>query len=565
MRRLISAALLLLAVGSGLHAQEQDPGRRILEEQRRRERLEELERAQAGQEVVAPEAKGVVREEVCFPIDEIVLTGVTVLKPRVLEPIVAEFSGRCLGQASIGHLLQRISGAYADKGYITTRAYVPAQDISSRELRIDVLEGRIEAFVYTQLDKDGQPRKSPQRKILSAFPARAGDVFQLRDVEHGLEQINRLASSQANANLTAGTAPGTSRVVVTEQKVDTVRGTVGIDNQGADESGETQIRLGLEADDLLRLNDTYTLSYSGAENSNALALSMSVPFRKWLFSANASYSEALTNLSPTSDLFTQTANLGLRAERLIMRDARSKYYVYGALSSYWNERFVNIAALTPQHRSAWRIGFRHEHRLEKAVIAADTALSFGAGFLGADRDPAVPVPGAPQAEYTALEIRINYIRPLENGRQFSLAVIGQIADAPLFSNEQLAIGGWNSVRGYNGFDVSGDSGFFLRSEYRFKASPLDLRDWGKAFKTAGNWTPLRNAQGGVSPYLFADMGHVYSRATRTAAYMVSIGAGLTARLGKTTLSGSLAMPLRNENGQTAGEVQALLSLSAKLF
>ena len=28
------------------------------------------------------------------------------------------------------------AGIYADKGYITTRAYVPAQDIASRELTV---------------------------------------------------------------------------------------------------------------------------------------------------------------------------------------------------------------------------------------------------------------------------------------------------------------------------------------------------------------------------------------------------------------------------------------------
>lgn len=562
--RILAFSLLSLLATAGL-AQEQDAGRRILEEQQRRERLEELERSQAGQQVSTPTAQGVVEEEVCFPIDDIHLSGATILKGKILDGIVAEFSGRCLGQVSIGNLLQQLSAAYADRGYITTRAYIPAQDISTRKLKIDVLEGRIEAFVYRQVDEDGQPKDGKARKIKSAFPAKAGDVFQLRDIEHGLEQINRLSSSQANANLTAGTEPGTSQVVVTEQKVDTVRGTFGIDNQGSEESGETQVRLGLEADDLLRINDTIAFSYSGSENSNAFAVSASVPFRKWLFSGNASYSESLTNLSATSDLFTQTANLDLRAERLVFRDARSKYYAYGALSSYWNERFVNIAALTPQHRSAYRVGFRQEHRLKKAIIAADTSLTFGADFFGADRDPVMPVQGAPRTEYKKLEARINYIRPFENGNQLSFSFTGQVSDQILFSNEQLSIGGWNSVRGYNGFNVAGDSGFFVRSEYRFKASPLDIRKWGKAFGEKSRLNPVKNATGGTSTFVFADLGHVFSKATNEDFNMMSIGAGATMRLGKTTLRGVLAVPLRDENGQEAGEVQALLALSVNIF
>lgn len=89
-------------------AQEQDAGRRILEEQQRRERLEELERGQAGQQVTTPEAKGVVEEAVCFPIDDIELTGVTILRGEKIDAIVREFSGKCIGQVSIGNLLGRI-------------------------------------------------------------------------------------------------------------------------------------------------------------------------------------------------------------------------------------------------------------------------------------------------------------------------------------------------------------------------------------------------------------------------------------------------------------------------
>jgi len=374
--RFLLAAGLLLASSIGALAQS-DPGETLLDEQLRNERLQQIANSRAGQQVEVPEIPGPVTEAVCFPIDQIELRGVTIFDEPDLDPLLNEFSNHCLGQVSIGNFIQRISGLYAEKGYITTRAYVPAQDVSSRTLIIEVVEGRIEAFVYQQVDEDGNARPGRTRKINGAFPIRAGDVFQLRDIEHGLEQMNRLPSSQANANLTAGEAPGTSRVVVTEQKVDTVRGTFGFDNRGADDTGETQLRLGFEVDDLLNINDAYSFSYSGSENTNALAFSISVPFQKWLFSTNGSYSESLSPVTAVSDLFSQTANLTFQAERLLFRDATSKYFVYGSVSSYWNERFINIAALTPQHRSAFRLGFREEHRLEKSVISADTSLSLG--------------------------------------------------------------------------------------------------------------------------------------------------------------------------------------------
>ncbi len=546
-------------------AQEENAGTRLLEEERRRKELEELERSRAGQEIKTPEPKGPVAEVSCFPIDNIALTGVETLKPRHFKKVLAEFSNQCLGQVSIGNLLQRISAIYADKGYITTRAYVPAQDISSRTLKIEVLEGKVEAFVYQQVGKDGEKKPGKSRKIKSAFPIRADDVFQLRDVEHGLEQMNRLRSTQAGANLVAGQGSGTSQIVITEQKNDTIRGTIGFDNRGDEATGRTQIRLGFEADDLLRLNDSYSLSYSGSENSNALTFSTSIPYRKWLFSFSGSYSESLSPVSELADLFTQTATVNLTAERLLYRNARSKYFAYATASSYWNERFINIAALTPQHRSSFSLGFKNEHRLEKAVISADTSIAVGAKFLNADWDPDVLVADAPRAEFAKLETRVTYLRPIANVWQFSSTLSGQITDKSLFSNEQISIGGWETVRGYSGFSVSGDSGAYLRNELSFHTQPFDSRPLGEAFEKSNIWNPLKNAHGGLRTFMFADVGYVRSNTTDTSTTLASFGGGFSMQLGATTINGTLAAPLLAENGQRVGHLQGFVGLTVKAF
>lgn len=559
---LLVAALVATPLPS--FAQEGDPGARLLEETRRQRQMEDLARTPAGQEITTPDARGPLAETPCFPIDAIEVTGTTIYTDVDYAPILDAFSGRCLGQASITNLLARITALYADAGYITTRAYVPAQDISTRRLTIEVLEGRIEAYGYQQVDAEGKAHPGPPRKVTSALPQRAGEVFQLRDLEHGLEQMNRLRSSEVNANLSAGEAPGTSRIMLTETKTDTVRGTIGINSRGSEATGYTQVSFGIEADDLLRLNDSWSLSYSGSRNTNALAFGVSVPYRKWLFSLNGSYSEELTPVTATSDLFAQTASVNLTAERLLYRNARSKVFAYGTLSSYWNERYINIVALTPQHRSALRLGLRQEHRLEKAVISADTSLSFGSRALGADWDvPGLPA-GSPRNDFTKLETRLTYIRPFESGRQLSMSLVGQMANRPLYGNEQLSIGGWDSVRGYAGFSVAGDTGVYLRTEMSFPGIPLDLRNWGASLGER-RLNPFRQAQGGLRSFAFVDAGHVYARATGQGANLFSAGFGLSAQVGKTTFNGALAIPLKDAGGQKAGDVQAWIGLTLKAF
>lgn len=554
-----------LFVATSIAAQGRDLGDRLLDEELRRQREEAVAQGGAGQEITIPQLPGPVAEPACFPISEISLAGRTVLSGEDFAPLLEEFSNQCLGQESIGILLQRVSAVYADRGYITSRAYVPAQDVSGGKLLIEVLEGRIEAFLYQQVDTGGDPRPGKTRKVKGAFPAQVGDVFQLRDIEHGLEQMNRLRSSQASANLIAGQAPGTSQIVITEQKVDPVRGSVGIDNLGDEATGETRLRFALEVDDLLQLNDSLFLSYSGSRNSNALAFNVSVPYRKWLFSASGSYSESLSPVSQFSDLLSQTANVNLTAERNLLRSARAKVSAYLTASSYWNERYINIAALSPQHRSAVRLGLRNEYRSEKYVLYGDTSLSFGAKFLDADWDPDVQTPGAPRAGFEKIETRLTYVRPFENGRQLMAVFTGQHADSVLFSNEQLSIGGWGSVRGFANNAAAGDTGGYLRTELSFPSKPLDIRNWGQSLSEANIWNPLKQAHGGIRPFVFADLGYVRSRLTKEGTTMAGVGFGISMQVGQATFNTTLAVPLTDRPGQRSGNPQVSFGLDLKLF
>ncbi|MDV0916573.1 POTRA domain-containing protein, partial [Enterobacter asburiae] len=70
-------------------------------------------------------------------------------------------------------------------GYITSRAFLTEQDLSGGQLNIVVLEGRLEAIRL-----EGET----PRMLKMAFPGRVGGILNLRDIEQGMEQINRLRS-----------------------------------------------------------------------------------------------------------------------------------------------------------------------------------------------------------------------------------------------------------------------------------------------------------------------------------------------------------------------------------
>lgn len=559
-RSVFASVPVLIAAGVAF-SQENNPGERLLEAQRERRQIQRLEQSSTGAEIETPAEKGPVEETPCIEVTRISLEGVTVYPLSRFDQELAAFERRCLGQVSISNLLEDISAIYADDGYITSRAYAPAQELDDGRLIIEVLEGRIEAFGYTQIDEDGQQMPGASSKLLTAMPQREGEVFQLRDLEQGLEQMNRLQSSQASANLAAGEAPGTSRIEIAETKSDAYRGAVSLNNRGDRSTGRGQLTFALEGDDILNLNDAWSVSWSGSENTNAAAFGVSVPFGKWLFSASGSYSEEFTPITSTTDLFTQNALVNLTAERLIFRNATSKYYLYGGLTRSHNERHINVIKLTPQNRTATRFGLRQEHRAGAAIIALDTAFSFGASLFGADGDPANLPKDSPRTKFRKIDARLNYIRYFESGAQFSLLAAGQLADRPLYSSEQLSIGGWQSVRGWSGRSASGENGAWMRSEFSF---PATVSDFGAVNGPVEAGAPAL-APVGLRPYLFADAGYVKARATNSSARMVSAGLGFSLQAGRASLNGEFALPVDTGRGGAAGEPQVSLGLSVKLF
>ena len=121
----------------------------------------------------------------CRDISHIEVQGVTQLRTAQLDGITQPFVGRCLGVPEVEQILGEITRAYMLRGFVTTRAYLPAQDLGQGKLQILVVEGKVE-----KIRVEGQGRKGFRPG--NTIPTAPGDLLNLRDLEQGIDQINRL-------------------------------------------------------------------------------------------------------------------------------------------------------------------------------------------------------------------------------------------------------------------------------------------------------------------------------------------------------------------------------------
>lgn len=451
-----------------------DRQNRLLEEQQRR--LEDLKNLPGK---VAPEAAPTKPVDTrCFTIQHIELKGADHLSATERERLVAPYLGRCLGLAQLNEVLKAVTDHYLDRGLVTSRAYLPPQDLGSGTLLIQVVEGRLESL--KGVDGSGLS----ERELTMTFPGRTGEVLNLREVEQLVDQLNRLPSNQARMELRPGQAVGGSDVLVTNTPQKPWRASLGRSNDGQRSTGEQQWNTGLEWDSPLGLADELMLrgghdavSDSNHSSRNGL-LNYNLPWGWWNFNYSYSQSGYRAQATPQDGggSFSQrgdSATHQLRAERVIYRDALSKTSVNAGFARVATHNYNDGVRLIGASNtlSEFSYGINHGRRIGNAFLNLDLGTQRGIGAFGAQGDHA----SGATARYRKYTATMSYLQPFQwlgETFTFSSLATGQRTPDQLYSSQRISLGGESSVRGFKDQYLTGDNGGYWRNELRW-SRPVD--------------------------------------------------------------------------------------------
>lgn len=482
-----------------LRRQQEDQQR---EQQRRRE-IEERLRKPGGADLTPKPAPAPKADERCFNITRITLEGATKLSDADRDKLTRPYLGRCIGLSEVNALIQGITNLYVARGFTTTRAYIPEQDMGAGELKILVLEGLVERI---KLDGDGV-------SLRFAFPDLEGKVFNLRDFEQGIDQINRLRSNSASMDIEPGAAPGASVVSIKNKPAKRWSLGLALDDTGSRATGYYQSSATLGLDNPLGLNDYLNLSYRqnpDADEGRILSRSQSalyaLPYGPWLFTANLNSFESANRIQGTAVSFLSTSESitkGVKAERVMLRDQHLKLSLSTGLTLKDSRNYINGALVNISSRrlTVW------DGNANLSLNAWGALWSFDLGFargldIGSPLIDATGLPPqAPRAQFFKKTAAASLNLPFKLGEQgfnFSSTLSAQHSRDVLYGTEQILIGGPFSVRGYRLASISGDSGFYLRNEV---STGIPLA------RLLGDWAG--NAQ--LRPYAGYDWGHIYGK------------------------------------------------------
>lgn len=448
---------------------EQERIQRDLEAARNRgERVEGVDTKDLMPKIVAPEL-GVP----CREIKTITINGAPHLSGAARAAITEKYTNRCLNVGDIEAILAELTRYYIDRGFVTTRAYLPPQDLSQGHLEILVIEGVVDKILI----KDGGAKSV---SIGNVFPGMEGKLLNLRDLEQGIDQINRLGSNNARLDIQPGDKPGESVVVVHNQPKFPLRLYVSVDNQGSESTGRTQTGATISADNLLNLNEslvfTHRESTPGDKDrkfSNSDSLSLNIPFGYTNLSLATSRSRYVSEIRVPSGLNLiasgNSKNDSVRLDRVVFRDQSSRAAVSAMVTTKESRNFLDyqLLGVSSRNLTVFDLDGNYNTGLLGGVLSLDLGYARGLNALGALNDPGYLPKDSPHAQFGKIKYGFSFSRPFRlwgRDASYTSQLSGQKAQDVLYGSEQITIGGLYSVRGFVRNTLAGDDGYYWRNE-----------------------------------------------------------------------------------------------------
>lgn len=480
--RVMLAACLLGAAGHAL-AQEQSSPLDRQEQLRQAEQIQRQREASqqapfAGPRQALTAADGgtdLPQETPCFRIEHVHLDGGGADAARFswLWRSLRHYEQRCIGRDGVDLIRRRALDQLVARGYVTTRIGVPAQDLSSGHLRLELLPGRLRDV---RVVSDGA-----KVRWKNALPLRPGDLLDLRAIEQAVEQFKRLPSQDAKIDIAPGEQPGESDLVITMQHARRWRGALSSDDSGVQATGRYQGSVDLSLDGPLGINDLLSLGYTHdlvddgqARGTRGRSLGYSLPWGWWTASLSLSsyrYHQQVDGYLQQFQSSGTSDSSQLDLQRVIHRDGTSKTSLGLVVAKRRARSYLDDVEIGIQRRHTTSAEFylAHRHYLGSAQVDARIAHRRGTPWFDGQWTGYDPDVGFPTYRYGVSTLDLSLAMPFKLGPvgvQWESSVHAQTASDLLLGSEFITLGGRYSVRGFDGESTLGaERGVYWRNTF----------------------------------------------------------------------------------------------------
>lgn len=413
-------------------------------------------------------------------VRDVRVIGNTAFSDQEIDEVTAPFTNRTLMTEGLERLRLSLTLLYINKGYLTSGAIIPDQDVMSGVITVQIIEGKL-----TRIDVEGNRwfRSSYLSDRLSLGIRTPVTLNPLQEQLQILQQDRRI--ERINAELRPGDQRGDSVLNVRVADRNPFHASMEVNNYQTPLVGEIRGVGTLVNDNLTGHGDPLKLSYG--QSSGAFPIvdaSYALPFNRYGTTFSPYYRRYGFKLieQPFSPLNIKTNSeiIGMSLRHPIYKTVTDEV----ALSIIGEHLFTQSFLFngTPDEMtfnsfpgfqngaatvSALRFAQDWTHRTLDTVLAVRSRFSVGINVLGATINAN---PDTPDSQF------FSWLGQAQGIKQFGEQLLGmqllgrmdlQFTNSPLFPVEQVALGGRYTVRGYREVTILRDNSFIASIEPRF--------------------------------------------------------------------------------------------------
>lgn len=451
-------------------------------------------------------------------VHDIHVVGNTVFTDAEIDDVTRPFKGRTLTTEDLERLRLTLTLLYVNRGYITSGAIIPDQDVTFNTIRIQIVEGTLSRIDVEGAGwfRDGYLRDRVALGVKTPFAiAPLQERLQLLQQDQRIERIN--------AELRPGDRRGESTLSLRVKEASPWKAWLDFNNHQTPVVGAERGLATIAHQNLTGNGDPFSFTYGRSRGVNPIIdTSYTLPLTRYDTTLTGSYRRndflVIDDAFRFLDLKADAEIIGITLRQPLYRTLTDEFavaitgeHLYNKITSAFDvaglpSLFIPGSSTTGVSTvSALRFIQEYVHRTSTAVVAVRSRFSVGIDVLGATNNSGA----LPDGQFFSWLGQIQGIRRVDDwgGVQFLGQMSLQLANDRLFPLEQVPVGGRFSVRGYRENTLIRDNAFLASVESRIPLLTFPTGEPRLQFAQFADMGRAWNAKGGTpDPQTLASVG-----------------------------------------------------------
>lgn len=396
--------------------------------------------------------------------------GSSVFSEQELEKVTESYLNRAISIIDLFQARTKITELYLNRGYITSGAYLPEQDLQTGVVKIQIVEGGLDEIQVTGLNRLNSGYIQSRIEIATAKPLNRNRLLEALQ----LLQINPLIES-ISANLSPSLQAGLNNLEVKVTESKTFSLPITFDNSRTPSVGSDRRQIQLVEANLTGLGDRLSLSYANTNGSNAFDASYTVPINPHNGTISLNFGNSASNVVEIPfnilDIISSSRNYELSIRQPLLQNTAQEFALGLTLSHRQSTAsllggaipFPSLGADADGQTKVTALRFFQDYvqRSTEEVLALRSQLSLGIKAFGSTINAV-----SPDSQFLAWRGQTQYVRLLAPETLLFLSADLQLSDRPMLSQEQISFGGQNTLRGFRQDALLSDNGLLVSAEVR---------------------------------------------------------------------------------------------------